>query len=157
MELDYINSTPAIVLDYGAPRNAYLEITVDALTRNIDWTLCWYTKTPTRMPEQLSFNFMPVRHTDGKIQVSKLSSWIDINPQHTMVNGSSHLHGQLNGVKVEDYMFTSLDVPLVSLGQNNPNPFVDPLPQFDAVNTTLVSFSIFNNIWGTVSIHITHT
>jgi hypothetical protein len=83
------------------------------------------------------------------LRVNKLGrgGWIAGSPGKTVVNGTSHLAGQWEGVTMgRSMLFTSEDVPLVSNGRQVSTPFMKPLPQRDVLNSTLISYSIFNNI-----------
>ena len=143
--------------EYGAPTQTWIVVQVHPATSlslpSISWNVTYFFKTSTRIPEQLSMDFTPLplitSPNSSVLHINKLgeATWIEGNANLTLVNGTSHLSGQWGGVMVGDrVLISSEDVPLVSYGRKQSTPFVNPMPQHDAINTTLVSFSIFNNV-----------
>ena len=145
---------------YGAPSAASILLTVHPAISDsppsVSWLTTYFNKTSTRLPEQLSLDFLPQPLTaapaDGVLHINKLGrgGWIEGSAEKTVVNGTSHLAGQWEGVTLgRRILITSEDVPLVSYGRQHSSPFMNPMPQRDLLNTSLISYSIFNNIWGT--------
>jgi len=106
----------------------------------------FFSKTPTRLPEAHWIYFNP------NVEVNSLPFFIGkcgekIDPMQTIKNGSSHIHGQLDGIFFEggSMHVESLDAGILSIG--SPNPFPTPLVAPDPSNGFY--FNLYNNVWGT--------
>ena len=139
-----------LISDYGAPLTVWtqVEVPIDTVSSEIQFTVYLINKTSTRIPESLSFYFNPSGVDPQSMVVSKLGEYISV--LDVIKNGSKHLHacdddgvaykGDKGQVKVQ-----SNDVALVCIGY--PTPFPVPMETPDVSKG--FSFNIVNNIWGT--------
>lgn len=134
---------------YGAPLRALVEIAIplEAGTK-WTWSLSWFGKQPTRIPETLWFAFNPIGSGDAPWHVSKLGQWVDLG--HVRLNGSWHLHavdleGGVRAPATVAMDIVPLDSILASFGVLS--PFPTPLHEPDWALG--VAFKLVGNIWGT--------
>ena len=146
VNLTFVNHS-YYVTELGAPQQLWLQYELDASQRplSLSVSVSWFNKTATRTPEAWWLSFSSL--SDQPPRINKLGSLID--PQRVMYNGSRHLHGSIHPLEDERQVITPFSTPLLCLGAQ-PTPFPTPLPQDDTL-TPGVSYSLYNNIWGTVS------
>ena len=141
-----MNFDEEVVDDYGGSKEIWTQTTIPKSTQplTVNFTVYLVNKTPTRIPESLSFYFNPVIRNASTMEVSKLGEYISV--LNVIKNGSKHLHASDNGITYgEGLSFINHDTSLVCIG--SPTPFPTPMEQPDVSKG--FSFSIYNNIWGT--------
>ncbi len=118
---------------------------------DIAWTVSYFGKSPTRLPESLWFSFIPSVSTReaASWRVSKLQLWV--SPYDAAKNASNAIHGQWNGLALgNSATVSSAEVPLVVLGQPTPLVYLgDDALQPSDVAERGVHYCIFNNQYST--------
>lgn len=124
--------------EFGCPKEMILQIT--PMQDKLFMEYVWYEKPANRIPEGvwLHFNFLSPIQT-----ISKLGS--PINPYQVVECGNREMHGTDGMLDFGDVELTSLDAPLVSLGQPNLYGFRNQQPD----GSKGVWINLFNNQWGT--------
>jgi len=114
---------------YGAPSVMWTRVLIPhadntSTPTTIRLSLIAYQKTPSRVGEGLFFKSLP--SPPGEWAVDKLGRWVD--PYDIMVNGNSHHHGSLGGVKFTGpggkfFTASSRECALVNVGGSVLLPF----------------------------------
>jgi len=133
---------------YGPPKSISL-ITNLTDPNMIQFTLNWYNKTATRLPEAFWFSVKPSTFDPYAIwTIDKVGEKIPANS--VVINGSQHLHGHWKGVEYSgldgDFEVNAIDSGLVSLGLRSPFPTPLDKPPNPADG---LHFLLWNNIWAT--------
>ncbi|WIA38239.1 hypothetical protein OEZ86_001582 [Tetradesmus obliquus] len=119
---------------------------------DLEVSVVWQGKRPTRLPEALWLSFQPAPAAvdQASWRLHKLNSLI--NPMEVMINGSQSMHAVTEaGVSVKSASGKELlqlktwDAALVSPGR--PTPFPNGL--FAPEINKGVHFNLMNNVWGT--------
>jgi len=147
--------------NYGAPQNSYVAFSVvQTITgATLNMTLVLWNKTPTRLPEQMMFEFRPPGNLDWKMD--KLGTWV--SPLDVLLNGSQYQHGVWSGIKGSDststFFVSTPDAPLVApITTQKPfrgwsgTPTVMPVPTSPLRGVTQITgmaVNLFNNVWDT--------
>lgn len=133
--------------DYGTPSEVWLEIQADPTARTIDWTLTWFDKTATRLPEAFWFSFAPALPEGMAWHLLKLGREID--PATVVSKGGRALHATWgararhpNGTS---WHFDTPDAPLIAPGRPSLAQFTNEVPDSRAG----LHVCLFNNLWGT--------
>lgn len=156
----------------GAPSSVVIEINVasKSATTAIDWSVFTVDKRPTRLPEAIFFANVP--HLPSPSNPSRANGWELQVLNHTMdptdvvgslgkdtnstqYGGSPHLRGieaarwgggGRSATSAAMMTLTSLDVPIVALGEVTPFP----TPRTEAPDMVKgIHWNIVNNIWNT--------
>jgi hypothetical protein len=133
---------------------------------DLAYTLQWYNKTATHIPETFWLLNRPIATNTGGWRLRKLGS--DINPLDADLGYSSgqcnpdvgpttcgvHLHAVQNvsySGPEGSFQMTSLDSMLVSVGEpiQVPTPLIPPDMQQNATHSPGVHFSLVDNTWNT--------
>lgn len=167
---------PQAHIDYGAPADIWVTVTVTA--EAIDFDLVWVNKTATRLAEATMFSFYPApQHSSdagwdcsvAKVGVGVLAPVAEVNLKSVVYNGSQYQHAveyvafRVPGRQVQSdtaIVFSSPDVPLVCPILDNsspttfpkgwtPTPFPAPLKPLTDSTITGIAFNLHNNIWNT--------
>ncbi len=151
---------------YGAPEISYLSFDIIPQKSGaiLNLTLVLWNKTPTRLPEQLMFEFAP-KSKLGNLDWSmdKLGGWV--SPLDVILNGSQYQHAVWSGVKGTDSKNISTvtiltpDAPLVAPITTQSafhgwfgTPTAMPVPTAALKGVTTVTgfgINLFNNVWDT--------
>lgn len=106
----------------------------------IDFDFAWFGKRACRVAEASWLQFAPPQRLLG---LRKLEQWI--GPEEVVSGGNKRLHGVDEGVRFENMLLSTLDAPLVNLGE-------PALLTFSRENTPAdrgVCINLHNNVWGT--------
>ena len=160
----------------GAPNLVVIEVSVvsknpasPSMTTSVNWSVFTVEKRPTRLPEAIFFANTP--HLPAPTSPSRANGWLLTVLNHTMdptdvvgslgkdynttvYGGSPHLRGieaarwggGSSGIEAATMTLTSLDVPVVALGEVTPFP----TPRTEAPDMVKgVHWNIVQNIWNT--------
>lgn len=117
-----------------------LELVMTAGEKEVWFDFAWWGKEATRVAEGSWLQFNPLE----KVQkVHKMDEWIA--PEDVAVRGNRRLHAVNEGVQFETLKLTTLDAPLVSVGEKSLLRFPKTVP---ALNQG-VYCNLHNNVWGT--------
>lgn len=145
----------------GAPKTVAMAVNVS--DTGVQWDVAWVDKRPTRLAESIMFSFNPPDRALDGWRLGVLGS--NMRPddvvakrgdsiETSVYGGSPHMKGARNvtwtlpgGAAAPALVASSLDVPIVCVGE--PNPF--PTPRDVAPNTARDGFHfvVYNNIWNT--------
>lgn len=133
----------AAVRRWGCPA----EVTIEIRFPELHWTVQWFGKPASRLPEALWFSFVPRVGRDVRVRMDKMGQWI--SPLDVVKDGNRNLHAVQSGVPVDTggrrlYLDTP-DAPLVA-------PGAPRLLHFDNTQPDLrggIHVNLFNNVWGT--------
>jgi hypothetical protein len=135
---------------FGSPRRLSLETTFARTEPQASFTVQWFDKTASRLPEAAWFSFvLPDRGPRWRHswRMDKLGQWI--SPYEVIRNGNRHLHAVGTGLKAEDarnaLTLESLDAPLVAPGRPALLDFNNSQPDLREG----LHFNLHNNLWGT--------
>lgn len=163
-----LNSNPIAHTTYGAPQTSYFAFSVSrnntATTSGatMNFTLVLWNKTPTRLPEQMMFEFRPNPKIFTNWQMDKLGMWV--SPYDVGLNRSQYQHAVWTGVKVTNNppsssaLLQTLDAPLVAPITKEAarpgwfgTPTAMPVPTTPltgpAHHVTGFGVNLFNNVW----------
>jgi hypothetical protein len=145
--LFHLSAEPPSAVDYGCPKDFYLQYTFDNRLPRIAIDLQWFNKSACRLPEALWFSFQPRVSPDAQWRMEKLGQ--EISPLEVVENGNRHLHAVGSGVTCNDegtrVEIVALDSPLVAPGQPSLLNFTNEQPQL----LSGMHFNLYNNLWGT--------
>ena len=132
---------------FGAPQQAWLEITLPVYEPKVAFKLQWFDKSATRLPEASWFSFVPRVRASRLWRMDKLGEWI--TPHEVIRNGNRHLHAIGSGVRYEDsrnrVSINTLDTALVAPGKASLLDFNNRQPDLRLG----WQFNLHNNVWGT--------
>jgi hypothetical protein len=122
------------------------------LDAEITWTVTYFGKQPTRLPESLWMSFIPtITSSEARTwEANKMAMWV--SPYDVANNGSKAIHGIWDGVRLNqgEVKIRSPEIPLVLFGRVSPLVFLGDSPLDEKqVAQYGVSFNIFNNQWTT--------
>jgi hypothetical protein len=145
--LFHLMADPRSNLDYGCPRDFWLQYTFNSSQPGIQVELQWFHKPACRLPEAVWLSFVPPLSGTEDWQIEKMG--VEFSPLNVVPFGNRHLHAsgkyilwrnQANSLKI-----TSLDAPLVAPGKPSLLDFNNDQPQIaDGMH-----FNLLNNVWGT--------
>jgi len=145
--LFHLTADPRSNLEYGCPRDFWLQFTFNSSQPGIQVELQWFHKPACRLPEAVWLSFIPSLTGTENWQIEKLGA--ELFPLNVVPFGNRHLHAsgkhilwrnQANSLKI-----TSLDAPLVAPGKPSLLDFNNNQPQIaDGMH-----FNLYNNLWGT--------
>lgn len=119
----------------------YTEITLPGDSPRVDLNIYWFHKRSNRLPEALWLTMNPATPLQ---EITKAGG--TISPNDVVSKGNRHMHAVDTGLRFRDGLtITTLDAPLVVLGEQSPIFFSNDLPDPAAP----IHFSLFNNGWGT--------
>lgn len=132
---------------YGAPQQAWLEITLPKYEPAVIFDLQWFDKSASRLPEAAWFSFIPIVHNPHLWKMEKLGEWV--SPDEVIRDGNRHLHAVGSGVRYGDprqrLSIEPLDSALAAPGKPSLLDFNNRQP-----NLRLGwHFNLHNNLWGT--------
>lgn len=132
---------------FGAPRVAWLELTLPRDEPVIHFDLQWFEKPASRLPEAAWFSISPIVRSPQFWRMDKLGEWI--SPAEVIRDGNRHLHAVGAGVRYSDthtrLTIEPLDSTLVAPGKPSLLDFNNRQP-----NLRLGwQFNLHNNLWGT--------
>ncbi len=131
---------------YGAPAEIWLEIEADAVRGALAWTLSWFDKTATRLPEAFWFSFALPLPQGASWRLLKLGREID--PADVVSRGGRSLHatgGAVTRGGNPNWRLDTPDAPLIAPGAPALARFTDEIPDARAG----LHINLFNNLWGT--------
>lgn len=123
---------------YGGMRR--IEMAVDFTKDRIRMDLAWFEKEKSRVAEAAWLN---VKLPEGIRSIRKMGT--DLNPYQVVSKGNRRMHAVDDSVRTEEFIFHTLDAPLVSLGGPTLLTFPDTVPKADGT----FSVNLINNVWGT--------
>jgi uncharacterized protein DUF5054 len=136
--------------EFGSPRQLTLEMAFSRSEPQIGFTLQWFDKPASRLPEASWFSFvLSDRGPDWRRswRMDKLGQWI--SPYEVIRNGNRRLHAVGAGLKAEDsrhkVTVESLDAALVAPGRPTLLDFNNRQPDLREG----LHFNLHNNLWGT--------
>lgn len=106
----------------------------------VDFDFAWFGKRACRVAEASWLQFAPPQRVRG---LEKLGQWIA--PEEIVGGGNKRLHGVEGGVRFETMQLSTLDAPLVNLGE----PALLTFSREDAPTDRGVCINLHNNVWGT--------
>ncbi|GCE25178.1 hypothetical protein KDA_06620 [Dictyobacter alpinus] len=132
---------------WGGPARLSLLINALHADTQLTFTLQWFEKPASRLPEALWFSFSPVVSYEEGWLLEKMGQWI--SPLDVITNGNRHLHAVGRGVMYktseEELLLETQDAALVAPGQPSLLDFTQQQPSM----LQGMHFNLFNNIWGT--------
>ncbi len=138
---------PEANLKYGAPAHVSIDVFFPDELDRIVFTLQWFDKSASRLPQALWFTVAPRLPSDSAWRLYKLGQWID--PTQVVSRGARSLHP----VEVASAFkhatpvaaLHSPDAPLVNIGKPSLLDFHNQLPAPD----DNLHVNVYNNVWGT--------
>ncbi len=132
---------------YGCPRRITIEIRLPDAAPHLEYTVQWFDKPASRLPEALWFSFVPIAPNVQGWRMEKLGQLI--SPLEVVRNGNRRLHAVGSGVYYEDnrgkLSIETLDAPLVAPGEPSLLDFNNHRPALKKG----MHFNLYNNVWGT--------
>ena len=132
---------------FGAPQQAWLEITLPTFEPEVTFKLQWFDKSASRLPEASWFSFVPHVRSPRQWRMDKLGEWI--SPYEIIRDGNRHLHAVGSGVRYEDsrhrLSIDTLDAALLAPGKPSLLDFNNRQPDLRQG----WQFNLHNNLWGT--------
>ena len=132
---------------YGAPRQLSLEMTFDRRQPRISFTLQWFGKPASRLPEAAWFSFIPRISQPRAWRIQKLGQWV--SPHEVIRDGNRHLHALDSSARWTDGQkalhIQSLDAALLAPGKPALLDFNNRQPNLRQG----LHFNLHNNLWGT--------
>jgi hypothetical protein len=129
------------------PRHVFVELVLPKSEPSIYLNLSWFGKPATRMPEALWLTFNPVAEDPKGWELDKSGEWI--SPFDVVAGGNRHMHALSTGFRyrkgTREFAVTTLDAPVVALGDRDPLLFSNDQPDL----TKGIHSCLFNNCWGT--------
>ncbi|WFB36859.1 DUF5054 domain-containing protein [Kiritimatiellota bacterium B12222] len=125
----------------GTPPKVFMEWRVEK--ENLHLRLEWNGKVANRMPEALWLSFAP--------KIDEATEWIfekigkEVSPRNVVKRGTGNLHAIDQNVNNGSFILTSLDAPLVALGNGSLLDYSGQLPE----PAEGISVNLCNNAWGT--------
>ncbi|XP_055957826.1 uncharacterized protein LOC130013170 [Patella vulgata] len=136
---------------YGAPRDIWVQYSVDDVKSGVSVVVQWFDKPPTRLPEAIFFSFQPVpQSNDHHWFLHKLDQLID--PLDVVINGSQRHHAIDKGVvyvnkEMKGMEINSVDAAIATVLTSSGSLSTLPLPLTPLKDVTGMSFNLFNNVW----------
>jgi hypothetical protein len=135
------------VAPYGCPQRFLLEVFLPVDRPVLRFTLQWFNKPSSRLPEALWFSFCPMVAEPHHWLMQKLGQWV--SPLEVVAQGNRKLHAIERCLAYDDgeceLNIESLDGPLVAPGEPSLLNFDDKQPML----ARGMHFNLYNNIWGT--------
>lgn len=135
------------VVSYGCPAIVWLELEFPVDEPEIRFTVQWFDKPASRLPEAFWFSFCPRLPTARDWTMDKLGQ--AVSPLDVVRDGNRHLHAVGRGVRYRaggvELEIETRDAPLVAPGARS-------LLNFDNRQPPLargMHFLLYDNIWGT--------
>ena len=129
------------------PRRVYVELILPKAEAVVHITASWFEKPPTRMPEALWMTFNPMVADAQGWTLHKSDEMV--SPFDVVESGNRHMHavstGFFHGEGASRFEVTTLDAPLVALGERTPLLFSNEQPDLSRG----IHSCLFNNAWGT--------
>ena len=131
---------------FGGAREFQLKVVISHLKPEILFTLQWFGKSATRLPEATWFSMIPRIQSGGVWHFQKLGSWV--SPLNVIRNGNRSLHS-VEGCRycddTRELLVENLDSSLVAPGSPRLVRYSNRLPSLSKG----VHFNLHNNTWGT--------
>ena len=131
----------------GCPRSLSLEVEAPNDEPILQFTLQWFDKPATRLPEALWLSFAPRVRESAGWRLEKLGQ--EVSPLDVVRGGGRHLHAIDAGVSYRDaagsLLVESLDAPLVAPGAPSLLDFTNRRPPLRKG----MHFLLYDNLWGT--------
>jgi len=129
------------------PRKAFVELVLPKAEPAIHFSISWFGKPATRMPEALWFTFNPIAEDPNGWSLDKCGEWI--SPYDVVADGNRHMHAVATGFRYrshgQEFAVETLDAPVVALGERDPLVFSNDQPDLSKG----IHSCLFNNCWGT--------
>jgi hypothetical protein len=134
-------------IHYGCPKAVTVEVHLPDDEPVVDFSVQWFEKSASRLPEALWFSFSPKTSRKSNWEMDKLGE--HVSPLDVIRNGNRKLHGVDSGVYYTDargnLSIETLDAPLVAPGEPSLLDFNNRQPKLSMG----MHFNLFNNVWGT--------
>jgi hypothetical protein len=129
------------------PEIFYTEILLADAQPTISFTVSWFGKRATRMPESMWLTFKPATAATPSWTLQKCSE--PVTPLDVVRSGGRHMHAVSTGLNCrsgEKTLFIdTIDAPVVAFGERSPLNFSQDDPDL----STGAHCNLFNNAWGT--------
>jgi hypothetical protein len=129
------------------PATMYLELVFPKAEPVVHLTYSALNKSANRMPEAMWLTFKPQTKADARWTLEKVDQ--PVSPLDVVRGGARSMHAVTSRFAVKDgeheLAFTTLDAPVVALGNRSPLNFSNELPDLRQG----VHVCLFNNAWGT--------
>ena len=129
------------------PATMYLELVFPKAEPAVHLHFYALNKSANRMPEAMWLTFKPQTTADARWTLEKVDQLV--SPLDVVRGGARSMHAVTSRFAVKDgehqLAFTTLDAPVVALGNRSPLNFSNELPDLRQG----VHVCLFNNAWGT--------
>ena len=129
------------------PQKTFVEIVLPKSQPEIQLTVSWFQKPPTRLPEALWLTLNPAVASQKGWTLEK--SGESVSPYDVVESGNRHMHALDTGLVYREggheFSVQTLDAPLVALGERTPLLFSNQDPDL----THGIHSCLYNNAWGT--------
>jgi Domain of unknown function (DUF5054) len=129
------------------PRRVCVELVLPKAQPEIQLTVSWFQKPPTRLPEALWLTFNPAVAGEKGWTLDKCGE--AVLPFDVVESGNRHMHAVDGGFSyregAHDFAVQTLDAPVVALGERTPLMFSNDQPDLDRG----IHSCLYNNAWGT--------
>ena len=129
------------------PRKVFVEIVLPKAKPEIQLTLSWFEKPPTRLPEALWLTFNPAVVGQKGWTLDKTGE--PVSPFDVVESGNRHMHALDGGFSYREgaleFAVQTLDAPVVVLGDRTPLLFSNDQPDLSRG----IHSCLYNNAWGT--------
>jgi Domain of unknown function (DUF5054) len=132
---------------YGCPSSVWLALDLPAAEPTIHFTLQWFDKRASRIPEAMWFSFCPRVESANGWTMDKLGQLV--SPLDVVRDGNRHLHAVGESVQYCDdkiaFVIETRDAPLVAPGKRSLLNFTNRQPPLRGG----MHWLLYNNVWGT--------
>ena len=129
------------------PRKVFVEIVLPKAQPEIQLTVSWFQKPPTRLPEALWLTFNPAVAGEKGWTLNKSGELL--SPLDVVESGNRHMHALDSGFSysegAHEFAVQTLDAPVVALGERTPLLFSNDQPDLGRG----IHSCLYNNAWGT--------
>jgi len=129
------------------PRKVFIEMVLPKAEPEIQLTVAWFQKPPTRLPEALWLTFNPA--VAGQKGWTLVKSGEPVSPFEVVESGNRHMHALDSGFTysegAHEFGVETLDAPVVALGERTPLLFSSDQPDLSRG----IHSCLYNNAWGT--------
>jgi hypothetical protein len=129
------------------PQKVFVEMVLPKAQAEIQLTVSWFQKPPSRLPEALWLTFNPA--VAGQKGWTLDKSGEPVSPLEVVESGNRHMHALDSGFNyregAHEFAVQTLDAPVVALGERTPLLFSSDQPDLSRG----IHSCLYNNAWGT--------